>query len=204
MGASRGSGGNQGDPGNAGDQGSQQPNNNNTPAGETPGGSNTGFHADDFNPQVAQELIERLRNNEKELQKALGERDAQLKEIQEAEMGEAEKLANRNTELEAENMKLRQKVREAQVRLQAGALGIVNPKAQEATVGLLDWEKLGDDPDPKKVDEQLKALITEWPGLKGEGSNQGPKVSPTNAGRAAGGQKDLGSWLGGILTNSNS
>lgn len=177
---------------------------NNTPAGETPGGSNTSgeFHPDTFNPQLAAQLVEGLRKTEKQLRKELNQARSQVQDYEQQNQSELETATQKVGELEATNQLLQQQLRQMRVRVTASSLGITDPLQQKAASELLDWEKLGQEPEEKAIEAELNKLITDAPWLKTNESQprQQPKVTATNPQRESqAGPGSLAEWLGGAI-----
>lgn len=178
----------------------------NTPAGETPGGSNTSgeFHPDTFNPQLAQQLIEGLRKTERELRRELNQTRSQVQEYEAANQSELETATNKVAELEASNQLLQQQLRDMRVRVIASSLGVTDSDQQKAASALLDWEQLGDEPEEDALTASMTKLVTDKPWLKtstGEKQNQ-TRVSPTNPQRQTQGPSNLGEFLAGAINQA--
>ena len=181
---------------------SGQSQNKNTPAGETPGGSNSeGFHPEAFNPQVAQELIEKLRESERTLNKELNAARRQVQTYEEQSQTDLETAQSGLQEAQATVQLQQQQIRDLSVRLQASALGVTDPKQQQAATALLDWEKLGEQPDDQAIEAELTKLVTDAPWLKSDSqTKQQPRVNPTNPQRQSNqSPATLADWIAGSI-----
>jgi hypothetical protein len=156
---------------------------------------------------VAQTLIESLRETEKSLRNELKVAKSQVTDFEAQGLSELEAATSKVSELTANNQIQQQELRDLKVRLQASALGITDPMQQQAASGLLDWGKLGDEPEPKAIEAELNKLLTNAPWLKSDTrtAQQQPKVQPTNPQRQGQqGQSSLADWLGDVIGSEKS
>lgn len=126
----------------------------------------------------AQLLRERLRNAEKE-------RD----DLKKSQMTDAEKVQKERDDAIAAKATADKRVRDLQVQVLAGKIGIVDPEAASA---LLDWSSISDPEDSKSVEKALKDLVKDKPYLAGStaGGGDGGAGDGSGAGRS-GNMNDL-------------
>ena len=129
--------------------------------------------------------VQKLRKEAAEYRKRLRELEKALKEKEEAELSEQERLQRRVAEYEARLAELERERQERtlqyEVKLRAAAMGIVDP---DAAWRLLDLAAIEFDEDgmPVNIDEALEALVKAKPYLR---SQAAPQVAPTNPPRKA-------------------
>lgn len=126
----------------------------------------------------AQKLRERLRDAEKE-------RD----DLKKSQMTDAEKVQKERDDAVAAKAAADKRVRDLQVQVLAGKIGIVDPEAASA---LLDWSSISDPDDSKAVEKALKDLVKDKPYLAGKtaGGGDGGAGNGSGAGRS-GNMNDL-------------
>ena len=129
--------------------------------------------------------VQKLRREAAEYRKRLRELEKALKEKEEAELSEQERLQRRVAEYEARLAELerdrQERTLQYEVKLRAAAMGIVDP---DAAWRLLDLAAIEFDEDgtPTNIDEALEALVKAKPYLR---SQAAPQVAPTNPARRA-------------------
>ena len=127
--------------------------------------------------------VQKLRKEAAEYRKRLRELEKALKEKEEAELSEQERLQRRVAEYEARLADLERERQERtlqyEVKLRASQMGIVDP---EAAWRLLDLSAIEFDEDgmPVNIEDALQELVKSKPYLRTQAA---PSVSPTNPSR---------------------
>jgi hypothetical protein len=157
-----------------------------------------GFSGDQFNPEVARALIDKLRPFETQaaqLNTQLTEAQQKLQEYEAEGQSELQQATTKIANLEADLAKERQKNRELNVRVLAGTAGIIDT---EAAVALLKWDELGEQATEDQITAALTLMAKERPWLTVQqqaqrqqqagsgGGQQGSGQSATNGGRSSG------------------
>ena len=116
--------------------------------------------------------------------KELRDTQKRLAELEDKDKSDLDKERESATRASAENRDLKDRLRNLQVQVLAGKVGVI-PEAQSDAARLLDWDGIDNPEDEKEVETALRALVKEKPFLLGG--------VPGGADGGAGGSRETGS-----------
>lgn len=113
----------------------------------------------------------------------------ELAKIKASQMSDTEKAQKERDDANAKATAAEKRVRDLQVQVIAGKLGIVDP---QAAASLLNWDTVSDPDDDKSVEKALKDLVKDKPYLAGTaGGSDGGAGDGSGAGGRSGNMNDL-------------